>query len=214
MSNQQWRPPGNEQNNPWAQQDPNWRPQQFHDAQGRDPRQPFGQPSHQQPSIDELTPPPKSKGTWGVVIGVVGLIAALLVGAQFFTGGPSETGPSASVSVDPQATPTQSRTGNYIPFEGNGDGIFEIVDYQWGEQELRLRIRVEIETGEYGFAVFAFTNESRESYDPVDPNSFIVRAGEPVERDVTFVMPQADSTIVLTTPSGRVALNALPVEAP
>ena len=112
------------------------------------------------------------------------------------------------------AAQTATRTGNYIPFEGNGDGIFEIVDYQWGEQELRLRIRVEIETGEYGFAVFAFTNESRDSYDPVDPSSFIVRAGEPVEREVTFYMPQADSTIVLTTPSGRVALNALPVEAP
>lgn len=214
MSNQQWPPPGSQQNNPWAQQDPNWRPQQFHDAQGRDPRQPFGQSDHRQPSIEELTPPRKSKGVWGIVIGVVVLIATLLVGAQFFTGGPAEPAAPVSASADAQATPTESRTGNYIPFEGNGDGIFEIVDYQWGEQELRLRIRVEIETGEYGFAVFAFTNESRDSYDPVDPSSFIVRAGEPVEREVTFYMPQADSTIVLTTPSGRVALNALPVEAP
>jgi hypothetical protein len=45
----------------------------------------------------------------------------------------------------------------------------------------------------------------------VDPFPFTVRAGVPYEADVMFAMPQADSTIVLATPSGRVALNALPV---
>ena len=61
--------------------------------------------------------------------------------------------------------------------------------------------------------MFAFTNASREAFDPLDPSPFTVRAGVPYEADVLFAMPNADSTIVLATPSGRVALNALPVPA-
>lgn len=214
MSNQQWPAPGNQPNNPWAHQDPNWRPTDFHDARGRDPRQPFGQPpaATPPPSIEELAPPKKPNSTLFLILGVVGLVAAIVIGMQVFGGSPDPT-PTQSQSAGVTPEPTASRTGNFIPFEGNGDGVFEILSHQWYGDELRLRVRVEVNTGEYGFSLFAFTNESRESYDPVDRSSFTVREGEPVERDVTFVMPNADSTIVLTTPSGRVALNALPIPA-
>ncbi|HMR14529.1 MAG TPA: hypothetical protein PKE42_12405, partial [Arachnia sp.] len=109
------------------------------------------------------------------------------------------------------AAPSPTRTGNFIPFEGNGDGIFEIVSYAWGDDHLTLRVRVEVESGEYSFSLFAFTNETRESFDPVGPAAFTVTAGTPYEADVTFAMPRSDATIVLATPSGRIALNALPV---
>ena len=209
MSNQQWPPPGNQQN-PWSQQDPTWRPPHFQDAQGRDPRQPFGQPpAAPPPSLEQLAPPKKPTSALVIVLAVIGVIAAVLIGMQFF-GGPPSASPSPSPSA--QAQPTETRTGNYIPFEGNGDGVFEIVSQRWESDGLHLRIRVEINTGEYGFALFAFTNDTRDSYDPIDPSTFTVSAGQPVERDVTFVMPRADSTIVLTTPSGRVALNALTVK--
>lgn len=213
MSNQQWPSPGGPPgNNPWAQQDPNWRPTQFHDAQGRDPRQPFGQPSSvPPPSLDDLAPPKKPNSTVFIVVGIVGLIAAVLLGMQFLGGDPDDP-PVATSSQSAAPDPTATRTGNFIPFEGNGDGIFEIVRYEWVGDELRLRIRVEVERGEYGFAVFAYANATREPYDPIDRSSFIVSEGEPVERDVTFIMPNADSTIILTTPSGRVVLNALPVK--
>lgn len=177
---------------------------------GRDPRQPFGQQAPPPPSYQDLEPPKRSKGPLFAVLGVVALIAAIVLGMQFL-GGPDED-PDAPPSVTSTAEPTAERTGNFIPFEGNGDGIFEILEYSWNGDQLNLRIRVEVEQGDYAFAVFAFTNETRLSYDPVDMRAFSARPDDPYEGNVTFVMPNADSTIVLTTPSGRVALNALPVK--
>lgn len=211
MSNSQWPPPqGNDPNSPWAKQYPAWQPQQFHDAQGRDPRVPFGQQAPPPPSYEQLAPPKRGKGPLLAVLGVVAVVAAVVIGMQFFDG--SDPEPTTTPSVAATAEPTAERTGNYIPFEGNGDGIFEIVNYTWNGDQLNLRIRVEVEQGDYAFSLFAFTNETRKSYDPVDMRSFSARPDEPYEGDVTFVMPNADSTIVLTTPSGRVALNALPVK--
>ena len=58
MSNQQWPPPGEgRDNSPWSHQDPGYRPTQFHDVQGRDPRQPFGQPPAPPPDPDTVRPP-------------------------------------------------------------------------------------------------------------------------------------------------------------
>lgn len=180
-------------------------------AQGRDPRQPFGQQQPAPPSYEELAPPKRSNTTLFAVLGVVAVIAAIVLGMQFL-GGPDPDGvasPAATTSVEP----VPERTGNFIPFEGNGDGVFEILNYSWDGDRLNLRIKVEVEHGEYAFAVFAFTNETRLSYDPVDMRAFSASEEHPYEGDVTFLMPNADSTIVLTTPSGRVALNALPVKA-
>ena len=209
MSNQQWPPPDNgRENSPWSHQDPGYRPTQFHDVQGRDPRQPFGQAPTAPPAPGALEPP-RPRGTLWIVLGVVALIGALLLGMQFLGG--QDAVESATPTTSVAAEPSPTRTGNFIPFEGNGDGIFEIVAYTWNDDHLTLRIRVEVEDGEYGFSLFAFTNATRESFDPVGPAAFTVTAGTPYEADVTFLMPRADATIVLATPSGRIALNALPV---
>ena len=213
MSNQQWPPPGEgRDNSPWSHQDPGYRPTQFHDVQGRDPRQPFGQPPAPPPDPDTVRPPRTPGPTLWIVVGVIVLIGALILGMQFLGGDPAAA-PEASPTPSVAAEPSPTRSGNFIPFEGNGDGIFEIVSHEWTDDGLALKIRVEVEEGEYQFGLFSFTNESREAFDPVDPFPFTVRAGVPYEADVFFVMPNADSTIVLATPSGRVALNALPIEA-
>ena len=204
----------NQPENPWASQDPNWRPSQFGDAQGRDPRQPFGQQAPQQPGYgyQELQPPRRPNRSMWVVLAAVGIVAALIIGMQFF-GAPAPEEPQPTQTASGTAAPSPTRTGNFIPFEGNGDGIFEIVSASWdGEDQLNLRVRVEVTGGEYSFALFAFTNDTRASYDPVDPGAFSASEDAPFEGDVTFIMPKADSTIVLTTPSGRIALNALPVK--
>lgn len=211
MSNEQWPPSGNGRDtSPWSHPDPGYRPTQFHDVQGRDPRQPFGQPPVAQPEPEILRPQRRPGAPLWIVLAAVAVIGALILGMQVFGGDP-ETASSSSPAASTAAEPSPTRTGNFIPFEGNGNGIFEIVRHEWTTEGLRLRIRVEIEEGEYQFGMFAFTNESREAFDPVDPFPFTVRAGAPYEADVMFAMPQADSTIVLATPSGRVALNALPV---
>lgn len=209
MSNQQWPPPGDGQDSPWAHQDPGHRAPQFHETQGRDPRIPFGQAPTPPPPPEELRPARPTSPIIAVVVAVVVVIAAIVGGMQLLGGGtePVASAPASSAAADPSPT----RSGNAIPFEGNGDGIFEIVSYQWTDQGLELRVRVEIDHGEYQFGLFAFTNESREAFDPADPAPFTVRAGVPYEADVLFSMPKADSTIVLSTPSGAVALNALPI---
>ena len=200
-------------NSPWASQDPNWRPQQFHDARGRDPRQPFGQQAAPEvPPSAYFEPPKRSNKSMWLVIGAVAAVAALILGIQFLGGASPLASPSPTPS---RVLPSQGSalpTGNSVPFEGNGDGTFEILSHSWGSEGLTVRIRVEVQRGEYGFGVFAFTNETRESYDPLDQRTFTVQAGTPFETELTFDMPQADSTIMLTTPSGRVALNALPVK--
>lgn len=211
MSNPQW-PQGQDPHSqsPWAAQDPSWRPQQFRDTQGRDPRQPFGQQAPTPPQFEDLEPPKKSNTAVFAVVAVIAVIAAIVLAMQFFGGTTAE--PAAAPSVTSTAEPSPERTGNFIPFEGNGDGIFEILNYSWNGDQLNMRIRVEVERGEYAFAVFAFTNETRISYDPVDMRAFSATSSAPYEGDVSFIMPNADSTIVLTTPSGRIALNALPVK--
>ena len=212
MSNSQW--PGNQNNSPWASQDPNWKPTDFHDAQGRDPRAPFGQqPQQPQQSYQDLEPPKRPNSTLFIVLGAVLVVALIVIGMQFLGGPDGEATASPTPSAQSEVEPSPERTGNWIPFEGNGDGTFEIVSYSWADDELTARIRVDVKEGEYSFTVFAFANETRASYDPLDPSGFTVRAGEPYETTVTFLMPNADSTIVLATPSGRTALNALPVKA-
>jgi len=209
MSNPQW--PQN--NSPWASQDPNWRPTQFQDAQGRNPHTPFGQQPPVPPSYQDLEPPRRPSSTLWIVAAVVAVIAVVVLGVVFLGGDPSGPDPTTSPSATSTAQPSPERTGNFIPFEGNGDGVFEIVNYTWSGDTLTARIRVEVDEGEYGFTVFAFANETRAAYDPVDPYGFTVRGGQPYEGEVVFHMPNADSTIVLATPSGRTALNALPVKA-
>ncbi|GAA4906624.1 hypothetical protein GCM10025789_27550 [Tessaracoccus lubricantis] len=201
MSNAQWptAPQGRDPRQPFGQP-----------PQGRDPRQPFGQQPPTPPSLEDLEPPKRSNRAMVAVLGVVAVIVAIVLGMQFIGGADPQDGASTAPSAT--AEPSPERTGNFIPFEGNGDGIFEIVGYSWGADRLNVRLRVEVTHGDYAFSVFAFTNETRASYEPVDLRAFSAREGEPFEGNVTFLMPQADATIVLSTPSGRVALNALPIK--
>ena len=217
MSNQSWQPPQNGANNPWASQDPNWRPTQFHEAQGRDPRTPFGQQPKPPPNWEDLTPPERKKPTLWIALAAVAVIAAIAIATLFSGSDPvaqPELSPSAGAS-SPASEPTPTRTGNFIPFEGNGNGIFEVVSYEWrGDDELHVRLRVEVEeAGEFGFSVFVFANETRVGYEAVDPAAFVASKDKPFEGDFVFLMPKSESTVMLTTPSGRITLNALPIGA-
>lgn len=208
MSNSQ-RP---NHDSPWASQDPNWHPTDFRDAQGRDPRAPFGQASSAPPPYNDLEPPKRPTSSLLIVLGAVGLVGAIILGMQFIGAGDSSPSPTPTAPATTSAEPTPERTGNWIPFEGNGSGTFEILSYEWTEDTLTAKIRVDVSEGEFGFSVFAFADKTRTSYDPDDVSGFTVRTGTPYVGEVVFHMPKADSTLVLATPSGRIALNALPVK--
>ncbi|MDF1489561.1 hypothetical protein [Tessaracoccus caeni] len=208
MSNGQ-RPPGN-QGNPWAQQDPNWRPQQFHDAAARDPRVPFGQ---QQPPPDpqQLSPSGPPRKVWVIIVVAVVAIAIGLFSLQFFMGvDPESTNPGERPAV-PQ--PTATRTGNFKPFDGAVTGVFELTATRWTDQGLEVDYRIEVDmVAEFSF--FAYTNASRESFIADNDPLAYATPETPATGTLVFPMPQEDSTIVLAGPRGNNAIQALPVKAP
>lgn len=171
---------------------------------------PFGQTQPSPPP--DLEPPRRSNPALFVVLGVVVLVGALVIGMQIF-GAPAPT-PTASATPSSSApgSPSPSRSGEWIEFEGNGDGVFELVKRQWTADGLAVTIRVEVKRGQYDFSLIAFSNESRKSYNPNNDSTFTASVDEPFEGTFFFKMPRQDSTIVLSTPTGRVALNALPVK--
>lgn len=212
----------NEQS-PWAQPDPRWRPQSYHDAKGRDPRQPFGgpQPGLQgnpphQPTIEDF----REQGTggppwWLVVVGIVAAIAVVLVALQIIGGEqealPSAT-PSASTSPQDEETPGSSATGgNAIPFEGHGTGVFELLSQRWTADGLEVEFRVTLDAGEQSYSLYMFNNSTMEVADPVDTAPFYVSADTPYTGSARFYVEQTEGTLVLTTGFGR-ALTALPVK--
>lgn len=207
---------------PWAHEDPRWKPQSYHDAVGRDPRQPFGQPNRQagpaphEPSIDDYREPRRGGPPWWLVaVGVVAAIALVLITLQVVTG---EGEPSVSPSPTPATTAGESETpsssatgGNSIPFEGNGTGVFELLDQDWTADGLVVRFRVTLDAGQQSFGVYMFSNTTMEVSDPLDTTPFDVMAGQPHEGTATFAVEQGEATLVLTSAFGS-AVTALPIK--
>lgn len=210
------------EDSPWAHQDPRWQPQSYQDAVGRDPRQPFGQPSPQagaaphQTSIEDYREPRRGGPPWWfVAIGVVAAMALLLVTLQVVTGEGEPTAsptPSPSVATTESEVPSSSATGgNAIPFEGNGTGVFELLGQDWTADGLVVRFRVTIDSGQQSFGVYMFSNTTMQVSDPLDTTPFDVRAGEPYEGTATFAVEQGEATLVLTSAFGS-AVTALPIK--
>ncbi|NLE96611.1 MAG: hypothetical protein GX596_01295 [Propionibacterium sp.] len=204
MSNQQWPPPGEGAGSPWASQDPSWKPQQFAQHEGRAPRQPFGA-QQGGPSMPDLEPP--KKRVWPWVVGIVAAIAVVL-GVLFIQ--PGAPGPTASVQPPATAHPLPTVTGNALPYEGNGTGVFEVTAHRWTDSGLEIDYRITVDEGIRRFAFFAFDNATRESFLP--DNDYLIEAspGSPATGTVHFSMPRAAASFVLTTGSGR-AITALPI---
>jgi len=197
------------QDNPWAQQDPHWRPPQFHDAAGRDPRVPFGQPPPP-PLPEPLEPKGPNPRVWIAILAAVLVVAIGLVSLQFFVGvDPDDTAPT----MPPVATqPAPTRTGNYKPFDGAVSGVFELTATRWTSSGLEVDYRIEVErVGDFAF--FAYTNSTRESYLPEGDPRVTAYPEEPATGTLVFPMPNADTTVVLSGPTGQTAIQALPVKA-
>lgn len=203
---------------PWSQPDPRWQPQSYRDTQGRDPRQPFGAPQqpegHQPPSIQDFRAPSGPKTPWWMIAaGVVAAIALVLVALQFVGGEPEVTpSPTPSVQVSGEEIPGSSATGgNAIPFEGNGTGLFELLNETWDDQGVLIEYRVTLDQGRESFGFYLFNNETMAVADPMDLTPVVVSAGEPYSGTVRFDVVRATGTLVLTSAYGR-ALTALPIK--
>lgn len=204
MSNPQWPRQGGNQN-PWAQDDPNWAPQTYQEHAGRDPRRPFGE-QPEAPEMGELEPP--RKPVWPWIVGVVAVVVAVLLFLNFL---PEEAPPTASEQPVASEFPSPTTTGNALPFDTYGTGTFEITDYEWTDNSLIVDYRITIDDETRSFAFFTFVNETRESFTPIDDYLIEVTPDRPVEGTTVFEMPRGDITLVLTTGTGQ-AVQALPIE--
>lgn len=234
MSNHQWPPPqgnvpppgngpgsGPPNQSPWSQPDAQWSPQSYRDAQGRDPRQPFGKaPAPETPTgIDQFEAPRgANKKTLGLVAGIVAVIVGLVLILQF-TGGFSRTEPVTSPTPSSQSEQGRSPEpvatgGTSIPFEGNGTGVFEILSQTWSDEGLKVEYRITLDEGqgERSFSLYMFTNDTLEVADPVAYELATAASGEPFTGTVEFPVDQAASTLVLASSFGA-ALTALPIPA-
>ncbi len=227
MSNQQWPPPGNgprpgpPEQSPWSQPDARWSPQSYRDSAGRDPRQPFGQVADPAPApgIDQFEPPRRSNRTtlW-LGVSIIAAIVALVLILQF-TGGFSGSEPAASPTppnqTQQEATPEPVATGGTsIPFEGNGNGVFEILSQEWTDTGLQVQYRITLDAnqGERSFSLYMFTNTTLEVADPLNFDLATVTSDEPFTGTVEFAVDRAESTLVLASGFGT-ALTALPIPA-
>ena len=205
MSNQQW--PGGQpgQPDPWSRNDPNWRPPHFEERVERDPRQPFGQRPASSPVVPDFEP--SQKPMWPWVVGIIGAVAVLLI---VLVVQPGQTEPEASEQPPASAMPSPSVTGNAVPYDGNGTGVFEITSHRWTEQGLRLQYSITADKESRRFSFFAFTNDTRDSYAPEGKPVVDVSPDTPTTGTLQFSMPRGDTTVVLTTANGR-AITALPI---
>ncbi|MCC2592656.1 hypothetical protein LKO27_04395 [Tessaracoccus sp. OS52] len=211
------------EDSPWAHQDPRWQPQSYRDAVGRNPRQPFGQPSSganqpPQTSIEDFREQGRGGPPWWLVmVAVIAAVGLVLVVLQLVTGDeeppPSATAsPSPSVSVGQEDTPGSSATGgNSIPFEGNGTGLFELLGETWTAEGLEVTFRVTVDSGEHSFGLYMFNNTTMELADPLDMSPFYASEGSPYTGTARFAVDRSAGTLVLTTGFGR-AITALPVK--
>lgn len=221
MSNQQWPPPSGPTpppGNPWAQPNSTPAPQNYGTPAGRDPRRPFGQAAEpvQAPALEEFQPRRQTnKKTLWLGVSIVAAIVALVFVLQF-TGGFLATDPTASSSPSAESAPEEAPEpvatgGTSIPFEGNGTGVFEILNQQWSADGLTIEYRISLDEGqgERSFSLYMFTNETLEVADPLNYELATVSPGSPFTGTVQFDVEQDKGTLVLS--SFSTALAALPI---
>ena len=196
----------NSERSPWSHPDPRWQPQSYQDAPGRDPKQPFLSPRQSEEaekhSIEDFRKPKSGGPPWWLWAIAVLVAAVLLLVVLQIIDPEDSAGPIPGAS-DPD--------GTSIPFEGNGDGVFEILDQEWDGNELTVDFQVTVEDGESSFEVYMFNNESMEVSYATEPAVFKVSSDAPYKGTAKFFVERGRGTFVLTSNWGA-PLTALPIQ--
>ncbi len=142
----------------------------------------------------------------GIIVALVVIVLGVLLLPRDGEAGKEPT-PAA-----PKDLPTVAYTsGNQIPFEGNGTGVFTIDDYSWQDDGLHVDYTISVEAGQHSFVLFAFTNTSMEITEPTDLSPVRASPEAPYSGTAVFPMPREAATIVLTADSTGESLTALSV---
>lgn len=194
MSNQQW-PSGP---NPWSQPSQGWQPPKFQEHPGRDPRAPFNaQSAAPTPEIDV----PK-KPVWPIGVAVI-LATVIGLGLLIYLPGQKPAEPSAQPPASSTVASSPKPTGNALPFDKFGGGIFEIIQHSWVEDGLELEYRITLNEGTNSFRIIAYLDETRESYLSNEDETIFVDSASPATGKLRIAMPRGDSTIILSSNTGR-----------
>lgn len=236
---QSWQPPqpGNQPTQPasGASSQPYPGQQQYpgQEPYGQQPygRQPYGSPyPGQQPwpqqapgyeqrpvDINAYAPPKRPGG--GMWFIVAALLLAACVAAALLLRPAATPGPESSASARPSVSHTAAGPGMpfTMPNATDNTGRWEVVSTQWRSDGLVAHVRIHADTGliTYGFA--AFSNNGTTVYNPEtgapspELGAGTLPAGRTVEGNVFIPMPRGDSTLILTTQSGR-QMSALPIK--
>lgn len=119
---------------------------------------------------------------------------------------PAPSTPSPTVRT--ATTPVPGAVAFESPTE-DAEGYWQILDTQWGEGYVDLRVRVESHSGRMTYSFYAFANSASEGVDPVwsprEPalSEGSIDEGKDVSGWMRFEIPRENATLVLATVYGR-----------
>jgi len=179
--------------------------------------QPWQDPRRRRPvDISAYAPPRRGPGAlWLVLVGVVlvgAVVAALLARPTAPTVAPS---PSATA---PAGAGSTAHPGMPFAMPGNpaATGRWEVLSHAWSDAGLTVRVRVTCDTDTISYGFMAFANQGADVYQPEagvrepEIGSGVLRAGGSITGYVFLPMPRGESTLILTTSTGR-QVSALPI---
>lgn len=186
-----------------------------------------GPPGPQRPTMPGYPPPPPAPGrdiksyapprtstsTIVIVVGVLSLIGVLMA-AVFLRSPAAAPAPAPTAPIATTALPGQPFS---MPRDPSSSGRWEVVGRSWDASGVNVHIRVTADTGVVTYGFQAFGKGSADATMPT-PGSRqpaldrgILDAGEVADGWIFLELPQAESTLFLTTRDGR-AISALPIK--
>lgn len=177
---------------------------------------PLGQQGYARVDIDSYKPPRPRGPIIGVAIAAVVLVAVVLWGILGQGGTPA---PQTTPTPTPTAAPASTLPGMPFTMPGRTSdfGRWQVVEQEWTNDGLELRIQVWADGGTISYDFAAFENNGTRTIDAApSTRSPELRAGvlrSPASADGYVLLPvtRGDTTVILTTSGGR-AVSALPVK--
>ena len=169
---------------------------------------PLGRQREPSVSIDDFRP----RRSVGPIIAAVVIGLSLVIGLVGYFGTRNLQTPQTTAS--PRPTDAPSRSG--MPFESSyqkATGTWEITETAWEADQVRLTVRVTVETGGFTYLFYAYNNNGSRMLTP-DSNSQLrstrLRSGETAQGELIFRIPRGDATLVLADSSHH-QLSGLPI---